>query len=176
VHWKVSARTQSLKIKEYDPSATLNLVLALDVQTTKRGYNYLPAVLEHLICAAASLTVRALEERHAVGLYANGHGTKGARWLRVDPGRRQLQGREILTSLARLEPFRGIPYTEMLGAMIGMLPYGTTVVALCATLDAPRIEALSALEDHGHSVTLLTPSEPEISHPFHTWRLKGLDA
>ncbi|MBM3190902.1 MAG: DUF58 domain-containing protein, partial [Chloroflexi bacterium] len=85
IHWRASAHRGALQSKVFDPSDTLTLVLAVDVQTRPHAYEYVSDYLELVISAAASLAVRALDERHMVGLSANGLARGGQAWLYLRP-------------------------------------------------------------------------------------------
>ncbi len=73
VNWKATARTLQMQSKVYEASTTYTIVLFLN--TAARHDNYYgvhPELQELSICAAASLTDWALDQKFAVGLHANG--------------------------------------------------------------------------------------------------------
>ncbi len=73
VNWKATARTLQMQSKVYEASTTYTIILFLN--TTARHDNYYgvhPELQELSICAAASLTDWALNQKYAVGLHANG--------------------------------------------------------------------------------------------------------
>jgi uncharacterized protein (DUF58 family) len=73
MHWKASARLGRLQVKTFDPSAVLDVLIALDVATVAQGsWAYDDDLLEFGICAAASLSYAFLEARRPVGLLTNG--------------------------------------------------------------------------------------------------------
>jgi uncharacterized protein (DUF58 family) len=172
VHWRATARTGELQVKEFDPSDTLSMILALDVQTLARTYEYLPDTLEYVIMAAGSIAMHALDEHYVVGLYANALTREAETWTRVRPGRHARQATELLSALAAIEPFRGISLERMLLLLIGELPYGASVITITSLLRPPIIEALHAVQQAGHPVLLLTAGEampyvPEAIPSFH---------
>lgn len=72
VHWKATARTMQLQSKVYQATTTYTLVLFLNVTVhLDAHYGIHPELQELGICAAASITDWALDERYAVGFYAN---------------------------------------------------------------------------------------------------------
>ena len=178
IHWKATARTGALRTKVFDPSDTLSLTIAVDVQTLRRAYELVPEYLEHVISAAASLATHALRERHMVGLCANGLARSGKRWIRVRPGRHPQQAQQILTALAGLSSFRGIPFEEMLYEVMPSLPFGTTVAAITARPREPTFEALASLEEAGRPTLLLTVGDLEADVPdqLTSYHLGGRDA
>ena len=88
------------------------------------------------------------------------------------PGRHERQATELLSALAALEPFRGVPIERLLTMLIADLPYGSSVIAITAHLRPPILEALDAVQRAGHPVLLLTASEsmpyvPDTIPSFH---------
>ena len=72
IHWKATARTMQLQSKVYQATTTYTLVLFLNVIVhLDTHYGIHPELQELAICAAASVADWALNERYAVGLYAN---------------------------------------------------------------------------------------------------------
>ena len=178
LHWKATARTGRLQTKVFDPSATLSLMLAVDVQTASGAYEYEPDALEYIISAAASLSMQALDERHSVGLCANGiqEGQRG--WVQVRPGQHLEQLHQLLTALACLDAVRGMPFETMIGATLPTLPLGSTLVAFTAWPRDAIVESLLAVQAAGHGVMLLTVGEPRADLPerLPSYHLGGADA
>ncbi len=178
IHWRASARTGSLQTKVFEPSDTLALMLAVDVQTVVDAYAIEPDYLELAATAAASLVLEALEQHIMVGLCANSIGEAGEYWQLIRPGRHPSQARVLLERLAALEGFRGRRFVDMLQDVQRTLPLGCTVVAISATPQPEALEALAVMQAAGHPVTLLTIGEdaPEIPLTLPTHHLGGRDA
>lgn len=178
IHWKASARVGTLQTKVFEPSATLALMLAVDVQTLPQTYEYAPDYLEYVIAAAASLAAQALAERQMVGLCANSLRRDGQDWVRLRPGRHPQQLTELLTLLASLTPLRGMPLEEMLHTLMPWLPFGASLVAITALPREPVYEALLALDEAGHPTRLLTVGDtrPAVPERLAHHHLGGRDA
>ena len=72
VDWKATARTLQMQSKVYEASTTYTLVLFLNATARRDNYYGVHPELQELsVCAAASLTDWALDQKYAVGLYAN---------------------------------------------------------------------------------------------------------
>jgi len=178
IHWKTSAHVGGLQTKVFDPSATLSLTIAVDVQTLLRPYEYVPEYLEYVICAAASLAVHALNERYMVGLCANSLRGGGQPWVYVRPGRHPEQMAQLLSTLAELDSFRGPPFHEMLHQIRPILPFGASILALTAMPAEPLYEILLALREAGHGMLLLTvgDTKPKVPEELASYHLGGHDA
>lgn len=178
IHWRASAHTGALQSKVFDASDTRSLILALDVQTAEYAYDLVPAYLELIVAAAATLAVEALGERFMVGLYANALARDGQGWTTVRPGRHPQQENQLLCTLAGVDALRGMRFAAMLYALRPQLPYGSTVVAISALASDDLYEALGALEEAGHQALLLTVGEepPEVPEGLRWVHLGGHDA
>ena len=165
IHWRATARTTVLQSKEFDPSDTLALMLAIDVQTTPRSYEYIPDDLEFVISSAASLALYALDEGHMVGMCANSLTRRAETWSRVAPGRHINQANVLLSAMAALGPFRGQPLSTMLCEIVPELPYGATVIAVTSQPNENVYEALADLQEVNHRVLLLTVGRKPIDVP-----------
>jgi uncharacterized protein (DUF58 family) len=177
IHWKLTARTGVLQIKQFDASDTLAITLAVDVQTTAGAYEYNPEMLEYVITVAASLATRALDERHMVGLCANDIDEDGSLWVHLPPDRRPRQLEQVMTMLAGLRPLRGLPFSHMLHTLMPHLPFGGTVVAISAMPDDDLYLSLADLQRAGHPVLLLTvgDQDPDVPHYLSSYHLGGAD-
>jgi uncharacterized protein (DUF58 family) len=178
IHWKNTARLNQLQTKVFDPSASPVLTLLIDVQTVHNPYGFVPEYLELIISATASIAVHALDQRQAVGLYANGGPSGASCWTSVAPGRSPGQGAQILAALAPLSGFRLLPLYQLLRRAMPALPYGCTAVVITARPVEQNLVSLLTLQDAGHPTVLLTvgDQEPEIPAVFDTFHLGGRDA
>ncbi len=165
IHWRATARTTVLQTKEFDPSDTLTLMMAIDVQTTSRSYEYIPDDLEFVISAAASLALYALDKGHMVGMCANSLTVEANTWSRVAPGRHVNQANVLLSAMAALGPFRGQPLATMLCEIIPDLPYGATVIAVTSQPNENVYESLGNLQEVNHRVLLLTVGRQPVDVP-----------
>ena len=73
INWKATARTMQMQSKVYEASTTYTIVLFLNTAARRDDYYGVHPELQELsICAAASLTDWAINQKYAIGLYANG--------------------------------------------------------------------------------------------------------
>jgi len=156
IHWRASARSGALQMREFEPSASTAAIVALDVQTMERSYEHIPSHLEYAISMAASLAVALLEARWQTGLLVNGPSPAGVPWQYVEPSRHPQQAAALLTVLAGLTPYRGDPFEVMLGAIQTRLRPGASLVCISSWVRPPLLQTLLALRRAHHPVCLYT--------------------
>jgi uncharacterized protein (DUF58 family) len=159
IHWKATARRQSLQVRVYEPTSTLNVAIFLNVATlaeTWEGSD--PQLLESAITTAASLANFALENRYPAGLYVNTSLPNSDQPIRIAPGRSPGQLTTILEALAKVTPFPIVPLEDLLNAECNRLPWGVTLVVVSAIVPDPLLATLVRLRDAGHRLTLATLS------------------
>jgi uncharacterized protein (DUF58 family) len=179
IHWKNSARWRRLQTRVFDPEATQALVLVADVQTSTFGtYWVVPAYLELIISASASIADQALDQRRAVGLYTNASAARQAGTIEVPISRAPGQRAVLMEAFARMRSFALLTGEDLLQRLTRSLPWGATVVVLSARPSAGLQAALLTVQDAGHATTLLTVGEEPIETPasLDVHYLGGIDA
>ncbi len=179
IHWKNTARWGRLQTRIFDPEATQALALVADVQTSEQGtYWVVPAYLELIASAAASIADRALDERRAVGLFTNATAARQPGAIEVPISRAPGQRTVLMEALARMRGFALVRADVVLDRLAHSLPWGATVVMLSARPSADVQAALLALQDAGHASVLLTVGEAPIEPPagLDVHYLGGVDA
>ena len=175
IDWKATARHGALRVKVYEPTTTLHIVVILDIDTYERAWQgYNPVLLERAITVAASIAQYAWENRWAVGFMANGGLHHTDQHINVPPGRAPDQLVHILEALAMVNPFSTSPVTELLREESLNLPWGSTVVVVSGLITEALWGELAALREAGHPVTLLYVGDgpaipPEVG--IHVYRL-----
>lgn len=172
IHWRSTARTGRLMVKEFelDPTSDVWMMLDLDAawhkaqpwefldltvvspallqQRHKKEPALAPSTIEYAAAAAASIAQRYLAERRAVGLIAY---TPRRRVLQLERGHRQFT--KILETLAVVEPVQSIAFDRILGAESYFLDRNATVVAITPSADHAWVSALRDYRRRGVSVT-----------------------
>lgn len=175
VHWKATARHQSLQVRVYEPSASLNVAIFLNVATFPEIWQGTdPALLEKAITVAASLASFAAAQRHAAGLYANTSLPNSDQPIRIAPGRSPDQLMIILEALAKVTPFPTAPLEVLLAAEAGRLPWGASLVIVSAVVNEGLLATLLRLRDVGHRLILVALSDDvpaEVLAGIHVHRL-----
>ncbi|RME80083.1 MAG: DUF58 domain-containing protein [Caldilineae bacterium] len=173
IHWRSTARTGRLIVKEFelDPTSDIWLMLDLDpayhhAQPWSPPDEYgrpallwnerpsdivtIPATIEYAITAAASLARRYLGERRAVGLITYTHHRE---IIQADRGERQLN--KILETLAVLEPTGVLPFDRLLTAEGNYLDRASSVIAITPSTDLTWVAALRELRRRGVNSTAI---------------------
>ena len=157
IDWKATARRQALQSKVYEPSATLHMLIALNVHTLEHVWEgYLPELLERLLSVAGSVARHGFEEGYAIGLVANGAYPTSDRPMRVPVGRRSEQLMRVLEALAVIGPLTLTPLEKVLDREAQAFPYGATLVCVTARMDEPLAASLRRIAAAGHTVIVLS--------------------
>jgi uncharacterized protein (DUF58 family) len=162
IDWKASARRQALQSKVYEPSATLHMLVAVNVHTLAHSWEgYVPEILENILSVAGSVAQYGFASGYAIGLVANGAFPESDRPMRVPVGRRSDQLARVLEALAVIGPLTLVSLDSVLDKEAQAFPFGATLVCVTARLDAPLAASLRRISDAGHSVTLLSVAESD---------------
>ncbi len=168
VHWKATARRQSLQVRLYEPTATPQLAIFLNVSTFEHFWQGIDAqTLESAITVAASLARYALEQSLATGLFANAPYHSSDQAIRVRPSRSPQQLTAILEALAKLNPFALQTIEEMIEAEMPRLPWGATLVVVSAVVTPALAAVLSRLREAGRQMVLVTFGDAAAASNMH---------
>lgn len=159
IDWKATARSGDLRSRVYEPSATQQLYLLVNIDTMEHAWEgYLRDELERIVSVSASLCVWAAGARYAVGLLANGAFPDADRPMRLPPSRSRDQVSRLLEALAVIQP---LTMGDLAGAIqreSGKLPQGSTLVVVCSLMPPPLAGVLARLHDEGHHVFVIATS------------------
>ncbi|WBL35728.1 DUF58 domain-containing protein [Tepidiforma flava] len=160
IDWKATARSGELRSRVYEPSATRQLYVFLNVDTLEHAWEgYISDELERLVSVAASVITWAAGARYAVGLLANGAYPDADRPIRLPPSRARDQHARLLEALAVIQP---LTMGDLAGAIrreSGRLERGSTIVAVAALVPQALADALERLANEGHRVHLLATTD-----------------
>jgi uncharacterized protein (DUF58 family) len=159
IDWKATARSGDLRSRVYEPSATQQLYLLVNIDTMEHSWEgYLKDELERIVTVSASVAAWAAGARFAVGLLANGAFPDADRPIRLPPSRSRDQLTRILESLAVIQP---LTLGDLAGAIQkegGKLPTGSTLVVIASLMPEPLAGVIARLRDEGHHVFVVATS------------------
>jgi uncharacterized protein (DUF58 family) len=173
IHWRSTARTGRLIVKEFelDPTADIWIVLDLDrrvhcalpwtppeqdmgpavLRQERTGIELPPSTIEYAVTVAASLARHFLVLDRSVGFIAHGVHRE---LIQADRGQRQLT--KILETLAVVNPTGEIPFAQVLTAEMEHLPRHTTVLAITPSTDSAWVAAMRDIRRRGvHGLAVL---------------------
>jgi uncharacterized protein (DUF58 family) len=162
IHWRTSARRDSLFVRLFDGTPASNWWILLDMDRHVQVGKGPDATEEHAVILAASLADRGLRSGQAVGLAAHGEQLV---WL--PPREGEGQRWEILRSLA-LVSLGSRPLAELLAGIRPTLEQRTSLVIITPAVDTAWVEALLPLLRRGAipTVLLLDPVSFADPEPF----------
>ncbi|MFC1945628.1 DUF58 domain-containing protein [Chloroflexota bacterium] len=162
VHWKASARHQTLQVKVFEPTTTLNVAIFLAADgflpsPEENDSLPIPGPPEPLneddfelgISTAASLAHTLISEHgSAAGLYTNACLADTSEPARITPASTAEQLMELLEALAKVTASPARCFEDFLQTEIVGMPWGTTFVFIVAAL-SPELAAIIANLGHG---------------------------
>jgi uncharacterized protein (DUF58 family) len=154
LHWRATARTNHLLVREFEPTARLRAAIFLDTNVTElRGWTIDMPRLEFTIAVAASIAAELTGRGISTGLFCTGtiDGYTIARAPMSSPDTLS----HLLELLARATPSGSLPLSELITMHAGGLPHGTSVVVVAADYPEPTLVALNDLRRR-RSVTAVT--------------------
>ncbi len=160
IDWKATARNGELQSRVYEPSATQQLYIFVNIDTMSHAWEgYLRDDLERTVSVAASLAVWAAGARYAVGLLANGAYPDADRPIRLAPSRSREQLTRILEALAVIQPLTLGDLAGSIQRESGRMPAGSTIVVVASLIPQPLGAAISRLQGEGHHVFVAATSD-----------------
>ena len=166
IHWRTTARTGELMVKEFELDPTADVWLFLDMDSTmhlsapwqpeseRRGpamlwrerekLELIPSTEEYAVTAAASLANHLLTRERAVGLIAYG---RERELIHADRGERQLN--KILETLAVIEARGHIPISQVIAAEGRHLSRNTVVIVITPSTAMAWVASLCDLRRRG---------------------------
>ncbi len=158
IHWKASARHQSLQVKVFEPTTTLKVVLFLAVDSFQ-GDGISEDDFELGVSTAASVANFVVQRRSQVGLFANSLLPDSARPIRIFPGGGLNQLITILEALAKVVPASSSSSTEFLQEEWGHLPWGTTAMLIISRPPENLPVLLVRMKEAGYKLAVLQIGE-----------------
>jgi uncharacterized protein (DUF58 family) len=158
IHWRTTARTGEIQVKEFDLEQTADAWLFMDLDAANEAGSGDDSTTEVGVRAAASIADKALGENRAVGLTINAH-----RLTIVPSDRGARQRLKILQLLAAVEADGRTPLAEALVTGVNRLRRGMTAIVITSSQDTSFVRPLATLRTRGIGtvVVLLDPAQFE---------------
>jgi uncharacterized protein (DUF58 family) len=168
IHWKSTARTGEIQVKEFDLEQTADAWIVLDLERgihTGRGDE---SSVEAAIRVAAAVADKAIAENRAVGMTVSGHRTVV---LPADRGARQHL--KIMQLLAAVEADGTAPLVEVLVGSVGRLRRGMTAVVITPSTDPAWVKPVATLRSRGVGCVAVTLDGPAFEQLAAAERARG---
>ena len=163
IHWKATARAQSLQTKVFEPTTSIQFGIFLNLDTFERYWEGLDFErAEGAIITAATISAQAIEAEYMVGMYANGVVGGSDQALRIRPSRDARHLESIMSGLAKLSPIASLDYASIVRAETTRFPIGSTVVLVTAIMTERLRAVLDALLRANHRIVIVTIGEVDI--------------
>lgn len=178
VHWKVTARTGELHVKEYQPTVAIDTMIFLNLNESEYEVHLFDHYSELAIEAAASIGYDLVQRRQAIGLVTNGStaqqsfapasSDKLPDALFIHPRKGGAGLMRILEVLATVECAPSAPFPQLLSNTTPRLNWGATLI-LITPIDTPElIQTLLNLRRSGfHLIVIVVgfaPLHPQYLH------------
>jgi uncharacterized protein (DUF58 family) len=140
IHWRASARTGSLKTKEFELHVTNDMMFFLNRSEDAYlcGSNQL---FELAVTTCASLIKHAVSKKYSVGL-----ASYGKERVTIAQSRSFEQYLRIIEHLAIVQADGGDEYNEAILREVNYLQRGSTIVLITPVLDQPLVQLIGFLE------------------------------
>jgi uncharacterized protein (DUF58 family) len=156
IHWKATARTGDLQVRQYEPTRSMSMVLCLNIASFEQHWRGIwPALVEHLLSLAGSITSWGLDAGYAVGITANATLAHFDRSLLAQPNRGRDQLMHLLEILAGVSYFITQEFSQYILAESVRLPWGATLLVITGFLNDEILGALLQLRANGRRVVLI---------------------
>ena len=156
IDWKATARNQKLLVRTFDPSSTVNVVIAVAVDTTEPFWRLdVPEALERVITVAASVASHAAELDYTFGVFANDMAVQVRRSMKVPPSQGREQLGEVMSALATTPPMASGPMSRHLAEHAPRFPLGTTIVLCTALITDEMVATLDSLAHAGSKIVVM---------------------
>ena len=175
VHWKASARHQTLLVKQYEPSALsrVNLVLAADTfdEFTDDG------PFELAVSAVASIACFCVEHQMQVGFLGDSSLASGLNSARLAAGSGNVHLIALLELLARITPSPRASFQSIADELRSLALSGAASIVVAGRMKESQVGALTYLSNRRFPLLVLEVgvTEPRPTYPFPCRAIQGPD-
>ena len=160
IHWKATARQQSLQVKVFEPTTTLDIALFFAVDTFKLESRY-DNDFEHAISIAASIARYSMDKGDPVGLFVNTRLADSGQSARILPGSTSYQLVAILEALAKITRIPSSSFEDFLNQERRTMPWGTTIILVLYEVSPSLHVLLTTMREAGCKVLVCQTGQAE---------------
>ena len=162
IDWKATARAGQLQTRVFEPTVSLNALIAMNGSTSDyvwEGSNR--RLFERAVTTAASAAVSADKRGYSYGLVSNAVASYSGKWLNVPAGASPVQLAAVLEALALAAPYVVASLPEVFRAERNSLPPGATVLFVTSAITDSLIDQLAEIRGGGYRVSVLYSGDGE---------------
>lgn len=162
IDWKATAHARRLQTRIFDPSVSMNIIVALNGSTS--DYVWLGTnrrLFERAVTAAASAVALADRRGYSYGLISNAVASYSGKWLSVPVGASSQQLTMTLEALAMSAPYVVSMLPDVFRAERDNLPLGATVIFVTAALTDSVPEQLLVFSESGYRTSVIYAGDGE---------------
>jgi len=161
VHWKASARLQSLQVKVFEPTTTFKVALFLSVDSFVGNGAIRDEEFELGISVAASLAYHVIEQGSPAGVFVNTRRIDSGQAVSLAPSGSRDQLTSILEALAKVTTSSSSPFELFMENEQKVLHAGTTIAFIFAKPPETLPLLLRSLKENGFKLLLFFIGEGE---------------
>jgi uncharacterized protein (DUF58 family) len=161
VHWKASARLQSLQVKVFEPTTTFKVAIFLSVESFNDNGAVNEENFELGISVAASLAHHVVEQGSPAGVFVNTRQVDSDQPVSLAPSGSRDQLTSLLEALAKVTAAPSGPFELFVESEQKVLHAGTTVALIFAKPPEALPLLLHALKESGFKLLLFFIGEGE---------------
>jgi uncharacterized protein (DUF58 family) len=161
VHWKASARLQSLQVKVFEPTTTFKVAIFLSVESFNENGAVNEENFELGISVAASLAHHVVEQGSPAGVFVNTRQVDSDQPVSLAPSGSRDQLTSLLEALAKGTAAPSGPFELFVESEQKVLHAGTTVALIFAKPPEALPLLLHALKENGFKLLLFFIGEGE---------------
>jgi len=156
IHWRATARTGQLLVKQYQPAITRETLICLDLSLDGYPVARHDAVEQAIVVAASLINHIVVREGLPAGLACEARdGSAAGHRVSIPPRSGRVQLINALEILARVEPEAGQTFPDLVRRESVNLSWGATVVAVTGQIEENLAESLLYLKHAGYAAALV---------------------
>lgn len=156
IHWKATARSTTLQVKQFEPVTSLTLAVFINLETFEHYWEGIDLdEVERAISIGASIVRWGESHGVSTGIYSNGVMSGSDQTLRIPPGLGAPHHDRSMAGLARLWVFSLHPFNRMLETETHRIPWGSTAVIITPSMNSQLAATMESMVARGRRTVLV---------------------
>ena len=156
ISWKHTAKTGSLRIKQYEPVVALNVLIAMNGKTNEYAWQGVNSdSFERTVTLTASIAKFCLDKKYSVGLISNSIAAYSGKWINLAVSGSNKQFELIMENLAMVSQHTITTLEQVLESERQLITQGTTVAITTPLISQSLVDEIKQIKHKGHPVIVL---------------------